>query len=169
MTTASQTMLLTERLRFETWRLEDSDLLFDLHADARVKRGYPAEYQWTTEATQSRLASYMKEQVDFGYTKWKLCLHDGTFIGRAGWSPWGELKAELGYALKPQYWNQGYAHEAASALLTWCQVNHPRVRLVGFALTSNVPSRRILEKIGMKLIDFRIIGDHENAFYEYNN
>jgi [ribosomal protein S5]-alanine N-acetyltransferase len=84
-----QIMLETGRLRFETWKPEDKDLLFELHADPRVQTSYaPGPNKWTAEGIERRLAGYMEEQAKFGFTKWKLCLAvDGTFIGRAGWSP----------------------------------------------------------------------------------
>ncbi len=166
MQTQSRLALHSERLRFSTWQSSDADLLYGLHSDARVKQGYPADMQWDMEATQKRLATYMKEQTDFGYTKWKLCLHDGTFIGRAGWSPWGEMKAEIGYALKPSHWNQGYGLEAANALADWGLTHHPHITFVGFALPGNGRSRRVLEKMGMRFVDYRVLGGHESAYYE---
>jgi RimJ/RimL family protein N-acetyltransferase len=163
----SQIMLVTERLRFETWRPEDKNLLFDLHADPRVQTGYaPGPHKWTMEGIDRRLAGYMDEQINFCFTKWKLCLADGTFIGRAGWSPWEEATLEIGYAIKPQFWNNGYASEAAHALLSWGQAHRPHDSLVGFALPDNGASRRILERIGMSFLDYRQIAGAMFAYYE---
>ncbi len=55
------------------------------------------------------------------------------------------------------FWNNGYATEAASALLTWGQAHRPHDSFVGFALPNNGSSRRILERIGMKFVDYRDI------------
>jgi RimJ/RimL family protein N-acetyltransferase len=102
----SQLMLTTERLQFETWRPEDKNLLFDLHADPRVQTSYaPGPHKWTMEGIDRRLTGYMEEQAGFGFTKWKLSLSDGT-------------------------------------------------------------SRRILERIGMKFLDYRQIVGAEFAYYE---
>jgi [ribosomal protein S5]-alanine N-acetyltransferase len=162
-----QLILKTERLRFETWKPEDKNLLFELHADPRVQTSYaPGPHKWTREGIERRLTKYMEEQESFGCTKWKLSLSDGTFIGRAGWSPWEEGTLEIGYAIKPLFWNNGYASEAASALLTWGQVNRPDYCFVGFALPNNAASRRILEKIGMEFLDCRQIANATFAFYE---
>ncbi len=44
----AQVMLLSERLRFETWMPQDIDLLFDLHADPLVQKNYaPGPHKWT--------------------------------------------------------------------------------------------------------------------------
>jgi [ribosomal protein S5]-alanine N-acetyltransferase len=165
----SRVMLTTERLRFENWRNEDLDLLYDLHVDPRVQISYaPGPHKWTTEGIKKRLAGYMAEQQNHGHTKWKLGLHDGTFIGRAGWSPAGEeAKIEIGYAIKPEFWNNGYASEAALALLSWAQTHQPHKTLVGFALPNNVASLRILEKLGMTYLDHRIIAGAEFAYYQF--
>ncbi len=109
----------------------------------------------------------MNEQASAGFTKWKLSLSDGTFIGRAGWSPWEEDSLEIGYAVKPQFWNKGYASEAAVALMAWAKVHRPRESLVGFALPGNVASRRILEKIGMEFLDYREIAGAAFVYYQY--
>jgi [ribosomal protein S5]-alanine N-acetyltransferase len=163
----SQVMLTTERLRFETWKPEDLDLLFELHADARVQTSYaPGPNKWTTEGIKLRLTGYMEEQANFGFTKWKLSLSDGTFIGRAGWSPWEESTLEIGYAIKPQFWNNGYGSEAVRALVAWGQAHRPQDTLVGFALPNNDASRRILEKVGMEFVDFRDIAGAAFAYYE---
>ncbi len=160
-------MLTTERLRFETWRSEDIDLLFELHADPRIQTGYaPGSHKWTMEGVGRRLAGYLNEQTSFGFTKWKLCLTDGTFIGRAGWSPWEKATLEIGYAIKPQFWNHGYASEAAIALLSWAQTQRPHDLLVGFALPSNIASLKILEKMGMVLLDYREIAGAKFAYYK---
>jgi [ribosomal protein S5]-alanine N-acetyltransferase len=163
----SQLMLTTERLRFETWRPEDHKLLFELHADPRVQTSYaPGPHKWTMAGIDRRLNGYMEEQENFGFTKWKLSLSDGTFIGRAGWSPWKEAALEIGYAIKPQFWNNGYASEAAQALVTWARAHRPNDSLVGYALPHNETSRRILERIGMEFVDYRDIAGAEFAFYE---
>jgi [ribosomal protein S5]-alanine N-acetyltransferase len=163
----SQIMLTTNRLRFETWRQEDVDLLFELHADPRVQTSYaPGRHKWTIEGINRRLTEYMQEQTGFGFTKWKLSLSDGTFIGRAGWSPWEEATLEIGYAIKPQFWGNGYASEAAQTLLSWARANRPFDYLVGFALPSNLASLKILEKMGMELLDYREIAAAKFAYYK---
>jgi ribosomal-protein-alanine N-acetyltransferase len=162
-----QLMLMTERLRFETWRPEDREVLFELHADPRVQVNYgPGPDKWTVEGINRRLTGYMNKQENHGFTKWKLSLSDGTFIGRAGWSPWEEATLEIGYAIKPRFWNNGYASEAAHALLTWGQAHCPNDSLVGFALPHNGASRRILEKMGMAFTGYRHIGGADCAYYE---
>jgi RimJ/RimL family protein N-acetyltransferase len=86
--------------------------------------------------------------------------------GRAGWSQFEDGSIEIGYAIKPEFWGHGYAGEAATALMQWAKSNRPENRLVGFALPSNKASLRILERIGMEILENRKIAGAEVAFYE---
>ncbi|MFM5924536.1 MAG: GNAT family N-acetyltransferase [Novosphingobium sp.] len=161
-------VLRSKRLVFQTWVPEDECLLFDLHSDLRVQKSYaPGPEKWTRAGIAKRFGEYREEQANFGLTKWKVSLLDGTFAGRGGWSPWGEGTLEIGYAFKPEFWGFGLASEAAEALLGWALQHRVDSQLVGFALTDNAASRRILEKLGMEFVDLRQIGGIENAYYSF--
>ena len=161
-------MLASERLRFDGWSREDHASLYALHADPRVQRSYgPCPEKWSAAGITQRLDGYIAEQARHGFTKWKLSLADGTFVGRAGWSPWCEGTLEIGYALRPEFWGCGLGGEAAQALMDWAVATLPPWRLAGFALTHNVASQRILSRIGMTFIDHRIIAGVENSYFEW--
>lgn len=158
-------MLTTDRLVFATWRDRDLDDLHALHVDPRVQRSYgPEPEKWTREGIAARLALYRREQAEYGFTKWRMTLRDGTYVGRGGWSPWETDGVEIGYALRPTLWGQGYGGEAAQALLAWARTNVTSRTRAGFALTHNAPSRRILETIGLTFTDLRLIAGVENAY-----
>lgn len=64
---------------------------------------------------------------------------------------WQFNKAEIGYWVGKPYWNQGYATEAASAMLEY---GFERIRLnkiVARHLVRNPSSGRVMEKLGMSL------------------
>ncbi len=158
--------LTTPRLRLDAWSPADLPLLFGLHSDPRVQAGYPAKADnWTEPAIRAKLAGFIAEQENLGLTKWKMSLRDGTFIGRAGWSPWGGDELEIGYAIAPEHQGCGYAVEVASALLSEARRHRPPSQLVGFALLNNMASRHVLERIGMTFEGERVIGGMPNAFY----
>lgn len=127
----------------------------------------PGKNKWSMEAIERRLSGYMVEQATHGFTKWKLSLADGTFIGRAGWSPWEQDSLEIGYAIKPEFWGNSYATEAACALVTWARLHQSRNALVGFALPNNSASLRILQKIGMEFLHYREISGANFAYYQW--
>lgn len=161
-------VLRTERLRFDLWTDTDFEDLYALHADPRVQPSYaPGPDKWTREGIAVRLQGYRDEQALHGFTKWRLGRHDGTFLGRAGWSPWDGGALEIGYAILPVAWGHGYATEAASALTVWaCATRPPGQRLVGFAREHNLASRRVLERSGLAFVDMREIGGLPHAFHE---
>jgi len=141
--------LVSSRLRFDRWNRNDFALLYELHADQRIQRGYPwGPDAWTVEKVQEKLEAFIFEQEASGFCKWKLSLEDGTFVGRAGWSRWSNEELEIGYAIKPDFQGRGYALEASRTLIGWANQNRAE-RLIGFALLSNAASRRILERSGM--------------------
>ena len=59
--------------------------------------------------------------------------------------------AEMGYELVPAYWGQGYATEAASAMLRFAFVDLALHRVSGNCIAENVASARVMERVGMCL------------------
>ena len=56
---------------------------------------------------------------------------------------------DLGYALLSQFWGQGFAREAAMAVLAYGHREHGLQRIVAITSPDNVSSARVLEKCGM--------------------
>lgn len=68
---------------------------------------------------------------------------------------------EIGWRFAPSYWNQGFATEAARAVLEWGFTQRSLKEIVSFTVPANLASRRVMEKIGMRYVpggDF----DHPN-------
>jgi RimJ/RimL family protein N-acetyltransferase len=147
---ARTTVLRTERARLTTWLPEDLPDLAALHAD-------PATMRWMqsgtedTERVRARLAGWLREQAERGWTKWRLADPAGRMIGRAGFRLSDDgRRRELGYLLAPAQWGCGLATEVARALVAWHRA-HPdglEPRLEAVAFDGNLASRRVLEKCG---------------------
>ena len=58
---------------------------------------------------------------------------------------------EIGWRLAADFHNQGYATEAAKAVLHLAE-SHEIKRLYSFTAKINVPSERVMQKIGMKKV-----------------
>lgn len=56
---------------------------------------------------------------------------------------------DIGYSLLAQYYNQGYAFEAAQALLIHARNHWGISKISGMVIPSNLPSIRLLEKLGL--------------------
>lgn len=75
----------------------------------------------------------------------------GEPIGACGLLKRDTLPApDIGYAFLPEFWGQGYAFEAAAAVLSYGHENHGLNRIMAITSPDNVSSVRVLEKCGMK-------------------
>lgn len=87
-------------------------------------------------------------------------------IGHAAGEPAGVL--DFGYALLPEFWGQGYATEALSALL---KIGFERLgadRIFGECDPKNPASGRVMEKAGLRLEELTEAGSpHQLRFVIY--
>lgn len=88
----------------------------------------------------------------FGFGLWLLSRRDdGAPIGMCGLLKRDTLPdVDVGYALLPQFWGQGYALEAVQATLRHAASKFGLKRVIGVVSEGNVASIRVLEKAGMR-------------------
>ena len=77
----------------------------------------------------------------------------------------GVQAAELGYDFRSDYWNQGYATEAAAAVRDYAFQTLELPRLISLIRVGNGASRRVAEKIGMRCI--ADISRYGQRYWEY--
>ena len=65
---------------------------------------------------------------------------------------------DIRYGITKQFWGHGYAHESALAVIHYGFSDLCVEKLYGAAVPQNIPSIKLLEKIGM---------ERDNCFYEY--
>lgn len=151
------TVLATERLQVTTWLPEDVDDLHRLHSDPVTMRWVRGGRPETREEVDALLASYLNEQENRGWTKWRVVDHDGALVGRAGFGPHDDGRGrELGYTLRRDLWGRGLATEIAAELVSWHR-RYGDAELWAFAVVENVASCRVLDKAG-----FRYVGGAEH-------
>ncbi|HKE96118.1 MAG TPA: GNAT family N-acetyltransferase, partial [Povalibacter sp.] len=93
------------------------------------------------------IASYERN----GYGHYRVELRDGTPIGMCGLINRefiGEI--DIGFAYLPAYWSQGYASEAAAAVMEYARTMLAIRRIVAVVSPHNVASIRVLEKLGLR-------------------
>jgi [ribosomal protein S5]-alanine N-acetyltransferase len=147
-------VLVTERLQVTTWRPEDVDEVHDLHSDPETMRWIRHGRTETRDEVETLLASYLREQQDRGWTKWRVANHQGVLVGRAGFGSYHHGNGrELGYTLRRDVWGRGLATEVATGLVNWHR-EQADAQLWAFAAVENTASCRVLEKVG-----FDHIGD----------
>ena len=145
----------TTRLGFGTWSPDDLGLAVALWGDARVTRliGGPFPEDWV----EDRLALEIATQSAHGFQYWPVFrLSDDAFIGCAGLRPVpsSDDALELGFHLRPEHWGQGYATEAARAVIARAFAEAGAGILVAGHHPENDASRRTLLRLG-----FRYTGD----------
>ncbi|GAA2824011.1 RimJ/RimL family protein N-acetyltransferase [Aminobacter aminovorans] len=148
-----ETVLETPRLLLRTWRDTDLDDLVWLHSHVQASRYLSITGQpWTRDEAAGRMTGWAEEYRLHGVTKFKLQRRDeGRFIGRAGFSIFAATgQFELGYAIAPQFWGQGYATEIAGALANFSFERKIGDHFIAFAHVDNTASLNVLQKIGMR-------------------
>ena len=65
----------------------------------------------------------------------------------------GDLATELGYDFQSDYWNQGFATEAASSVRDYAFGVLNLTSLISLIRVGNEASKRVSEKIGMQLVN----------------
>jgi ribosomal-protein-alanine N-acetyltransferase len=75
-----------------------------------------------------------------------------TAVGSAGFlgSPTSEGTVELGYGVHSEHRNNGYATEAARALVGWALAQDGVVRVTARCRPANLASIRVLRKAGLE-------------------
>lgn len=156
----------TARLRLRRYTLDDLDAVSVFFSDADVMRYLGTGEAITREASKPHLINLIErywEEHRFG--RWALVYKDrGEVIGHCGFRML-ESKAELVYLLAKRYWGMGLATEAAKACLRYAFEELQLEQIIAATRPENVASRRVLERIGMRLEKDLGLYDVDCAYY----
>jgi RimJ/RimL family protein N-acetyltransferase len=143
----------TSRLLLRLMQPDDVAALFFIFADPKVMAAFrmpPFDRAQMTQWVQRNL----NHQAAHGYGLFSVLLKaNGLLIGDCGLELMeveGTHVAELGYDFRSEYWNQGYATEAAQAVRGYALHQLQLPGLSSLIRVGNIPSRRVAEKIGMR-------------------
>jgi RimJ/RimL family protein N-acetyltransferase len=145
--------LSTARLRLRRWLPDDRTPFAALNADPRVMEHFPATL--SREESDARAARIEAHFEQHGFGLWAAEIPEVTpFAGFVGLSvPTFEAHftpcVEIGWRLAAEHWGQGYATEAARAVLAFGFEALGLEEIVSSTVPANLRSRRVMEKIGM--------------------
>jgi [ribosomal protein S5]-alanine N-acetyltransferase len=143
--------LSTARLRLRPFDESDADDLFALHSNPDVLRYWDSP-PWTERARADRFLATCRQlaQDGTGIRVVAERVSDGAFLGWCTLNRWNPdfRSASLGYCYNEAAWGQGYATEAARALLGWAYETLDLNRVQAETDTRNAGSARVLEKLG---------------------
>jgi len=140
----------TARLQLRPFTGADADDLFSLHSSAHVLRYWDAP-PWSERSRAERFITACRTMSEEG-TGARLAVErrsDGAFLGWCSLSRWNPdfRSASMGYCLHEAAWGQGYATEAAGAVLGWAFATLDLNRVQAETDTRNTASARVLEKL----------------------
>lgn len=162
------TILETERLILRPMQAADLDALLVIFTDLQVMAAFDEE-PFSREQMSRWLGRNLDHQEEFGYGLFSVVRKENELlIGDCGLEVMevdGERAAELGYDFRSDYWNQGYATEAASAVRDYAFGMLGLSQLISLIRVKNAASQRVAEKIGMeRLTEFSRYG---NQYWKY--
>ncbi|WP_077296961.1 GNAT family N-acetyltransferase [Virgibacillus pantothenticus] len=137
----------TERLIIRHFELRDWEEVYQYTSQKSVMK-YMPEGVLTKEETQKLI----KKNIGKSAKKFPVILaNKNILIGHIEFfNYFGDHTYEIGWVFHPEYYNQGYASEAALAILKYGFEELELHRIVATCQPENVPSFRVMEKIGMR-------------------
>ena len=146
------TELRTDRLLLRQWRDDDLDAWAALNADPEVREFFPDVL--TRDQSEASLRYFRDELAARGWGWWAVELRaTGELLGMAGLDPVDEempfTGIEAGWRLARPAWGQGYATEAARAVLTYGFEVLDLPEILAIAVAANVRSHAVMRRLGM--------------------
>jgi RimJ/RimL family protein N-acetyltransferase len=146
--------LTTPRLTLREFRPDDWQAVWQYQNDPRYLR----YYAWTerpAEDVQKFVEMFVAWQAEQPRRKRQLALvltATGQLIGNCGirMDSADAREADIGYELAPEHWGNGYATEAARALVRFGFEELGLHRIWSWCIADNSASAHVLRKIGMR-------------------
>ena len=151
--------LKTDRIGFLRWEVTDTELAETLWGDPEVTRFICASGVFTKPEILKRLNTEIQNGSEYGLQYWPIFeLATDELIGCCGLRPRREKEYEIGFHLRPEFWGQGYAKEAAEAVIQYAFAVLKAEKLFAGHNPKNIASQKVLARLG-----FAYIGDE---YYE---
>lgn len=147
----------TDRLGLRSWKEKDHESFAKMNADPRVMEHFP--FLMTREQTDAYLTRIYNHFDEYGYGVYAVDILDSNeFIGYIGfscptWESYFTPCVEVGWRLKSESWNKGYATEGALACLEYGFKELGLDAIYSWTATDNKASERVMQKIGLVKID----------------
>ena len=147
--------LQTSRLLLREYVSDDWRAVLAYQRDPRYLRFY-AWNDRTEEDVRDFLQQFIDSQHERPRKRFAFAVTlktDGQLIGNCNIRKRqaDDLAAEIGYEIAPAHWGNGYATEAARAIVTFGFDELKLHRISAWCIAENSASAHVLEKIGMRL------------------
>lgn len=146
--------LSTPRLLLRTWLPADLPGFAELNGDPQVMRYFPSVM---SRAQSDAMARRMQAHfVTHGFGYWVLERHaQPGLLGvlglqRVAFAAAFTPAVEIGWRIQRQHWRQGYALEAATAVLAYAFAQLQLEQVLAFTVPANLPSQALMQRLGMQ-------------------
>lgn len=139
--------LKTPRLIIRRFRPDDWEAVYDYMSDPDVTVYLPEG-----QLGKEEVRAFVAKNGDEGGAALAVLLKDeGLLAGHMLFHPWFAPRThEIGWVFNQEYQGQGYATEAARALLRYGFETLQLHRVIATCQPENTPSYRVMEKLGMR-------------------
>ena len=148
--------LRTARLAFRCWTTDDFPLARELWGDAEVTRFFGGPF--SDEQIRQRVEREIQRMKEYGFQYWPIyLLANDEHVGCCGLRLYqpprgseypGNGVHELGFHLRPKFWGQGLAVEAARAVMDFAFGTLSAKGLSAGHHPENANSKKVLQKLG---------------------
>lgn len=146
-------ILETPRLILRKISLEDAQDIFDYAKDPEVSKYVSWEPHKSIEDSIKFIEYMLNKYEKEGYGDWGIEYKENKkLIGTCGFIWWDRknYKAEIGYVLSREYWNQGLMTEAVREVIKFGFERMFLNRIQARCKVENIASEKVMQKIGMK-------------------
>ncbi len=163
-------ILETPRLLLRRFTLQDAEALEAVLGDPVAMEYYPAplDRRGVEGWIERNLGRYQRD----GHGLWAMLLKPSKeLIGDCGCTLQeveGINEVEVGYHVRRDLWNRGYATEAARACMEYAFSRLGAGRVISIIRPPNIASRRVAEKNGMTCEKIILWRDYEHCIYAKN-
>jgi ribosomal-protein-alanine N-acetyltransferase len=149
--------LTTPHLVLRAFTEEDVDAMHQILGEEGVLRYFPPTDPPPRDRVHKMVLGLLRHWDERGYGLWAVeSSQDGELMGRCGLQYLAELdEVEVDFILGRAFWGQGFGTEAARGSVRYGFEELGLARVVGIAHVENRASQRVLEKLGMALVEQR--------------
>jgi len=143
-------ILETPRLLLREFNIKDAEQFYQLNLNPNVIKYTGNSAFKDVEEAMHFLENYQDYKQN-GYGRWAVIDKSANeFLGWCGLKCDKDLnETDIGFRFFENHWNKGYATESAKACITFGFEKLQLKTIVGRAMTENIASIKVLEKIGL--------------------
>lgn len=147
----------TKQIVLREFSMDDLSSWHQVLSDQETMQYYPSAFD--LNKTRCWITWNLENYSRYGFGLWAVILKETQeFIGDCGITMQniyndGNLFPEIGYHIDKRFWNNGYATQASGACLKYMFECTEYNEVFAYQKWTNMPSRKVAEKIGMLLRD----------------